>query len=32
MRTIVYPVTNLDRAKTLYGRLLGVAPYVDAPY
>ena len=32
MRTIIYPVKDLARAKTLYGRLLGVAPYTDAPY
>lgn len=32
MRTIIFPVTNLDGAKTLYGQLLGVAPSMDAPY
>jgi predicted enzyme related to lactoylglutathione lyase len=32
MRTIVYPVKDVARAKTLYGTLLGVEPYVDEPY
>lgn len=32
MRTIIYPVTNLARAKTLYGKLLGVEPYADEAY
>ena len=32
MRTIIYPVKDLAQAKALYGRLLGVAPYTDAPY
>jgi predicted enzyme related to lactoylglutathione lyase len=32
MRTIIYPVKNLDHAKALYGTLLGVAPYADEPY
>ncbi|GGJ36480.1 VOC family protein [Deinococcus roseus] len=30
--TIIYPVKNLSEAKTLYGALLGVDPYADAPY
>jgi predicted enzyme related to lactoylglutathione lyase len=29
---IVYPVQDVARAKRLYSTLLGVAPYVDAPY
>jgi Predicted enzyme related to lactoylglutathione lyase len=29
---IIYPVKDLARAKTLYSKLLGVDPYVDAPY
>ena len=29
---LVYPVKDLPRAKTLYGKLLGVQPYADAPY
>lgn len=32
MRTIIYPVKDLARAKTLYRTLLGVDPYVDEPY
>ena len=32
MKTVIYPVKDLDRAKTLYGRLLGVAPYMDEGY
>jgi extradiol dioxygenase family protein len=29
MRTAIYPVKDLAQAKTLYGKLLGVAPYMD---
>jgi predicted enzyme related to lactoylglutathione lyase len=29
---IVYPVQEIERAKAFYSTLLGVAPYVDAPY
>jgi len=32
LRTIVYPVKDIARAKTLYSKLLGVEPYVDEPY
>ncbi len=32
MKTLIFPVKDLDRAKTLYGTLLGVAPYVDEAY
>jgi predicted enzyme related to lactoylglutathione lyase len=32
VKTIIYPVKDLARAKTLYGTLLGVQPYADAPY
>lgn len=32
LTTIIFPVTNLAQAKTLYGQLLGVEPYVDEPY
>jgi predicted enzyme related to lactoylglutathione lyase len=32
MRTVIYPVKDLARAKTLYSKLLGVAPYADEPY
>ncbi len=31
-RLLVYPVKDLAKAKTLYGELLGVEPYADAPY
>jgi len=29
---IVYPVRDISSAKALYGSLLGVEPYTDAPY
>ena len=32
IRIVIYPVKDLARAKTLYGKLLGVAPYMDEPY
>lgn len=32
MKTVIVPVSDLDRAKTLYGELLGAAPYVDEAY
>jgi predicted enzyme related to lactoylglutathione lyase len=32
LKTIIYPVTDLPRAKALYGALLDVTPYMDAPY
>ena len=32
MKVIIYPVRDLEGAKTLYGTLLGTAPYVDQPY
>ena len=32
MRTIIYPVVDLDAAKTLYGELFGIEPYMDEPY
>ncbi len=28
----VYPVKDVARAKTLYGKLLGTKPYADTPY
>ncbi|MGH9894470.1 MAG: VOC family protein [bacterium] len=31
-RTIIYPVKDIARARTLYSKLLGVEPYVDAAY
>jgi predicted enzyme related to lactoylglutathione lyase len=30
--TIIYPVKDLDRAKSLFGALLGAEPAVDTPY
>ena len=32
IRTITYPVKDLDAATALYGRLLGVEPYMKQPY
>lgn len=32
IRTIMYPVSDLDAAKGLYGGLFGVEPYMDEPY
>lgn len=32
IENIVYPVSNLAQAKTLYRTLLGVDPYVDSAY
>ena len=32
IRHFNYPVEDLARAKALYGKLLGVEPYVDEPY
>ena len=32
IKQIVYPVTDLAKAKTLYSELLGVEPYADAPF
>ena len=29
---VVFPVSNLAQAKTLYSTLLGTAPYADQPY
>lgn len=31
-RTVIYPVKDLGRAKTLYTALLGVAPMMDEAY
>jgi predicted enzyme related to lactoylglutathione lyase len=31
IRTVIYPVTDLDRAKKLFGKLLGTQPYIDKP-
>lgn len=32
MRTVIYPVKDLARAKALYGSLLGVDPAMDEAY
>ena len=32
LRTIIFPVKDLDAAKALFGALLGVAPSSDSPY
>ena len=32
IRTVIYPVADIAQAKTLYSKLLGVAPYVDEAY
>ncbi len=32
IRTMIYPVKDLARAKAIYGRLLGVTPYMDEAY
>jgi predicted enzyme related to lactoylglutathione lyase len=32
IRTIIYPVRDLARAKTLYSKLSGLVPYVDEAY
>jgi predicted enzyme related to lactoylglutathione lyase len=31
-KTIIYPVTDLTKAKKLYAELLGVEPYADETY
>jgi len=32
VRTIIYPVREIARAKTLFSKLLGVEPHADQPY
>jgi predicted enzyme related to lactoylglutathione lyase len=32
IKLLVYPVTDIGKAKTFYGKLLGVEPYADSPY
>jgi len=32
LRTAIYPVTDLERGKAWYSRLLGKEPYFDQPY
>jgi predicted enzyme related to lactoylglutathione lyase len=32
VKTIIYPVTDIARAKALFQAVLGVEPYMDQPY
>jgi predicted enzyme related to lactoylglutathione lyase len=32
IKLIVYPAKDLEGAKALFGKFLGVKPYVDGPY
>ncbi len=32
LKTIIYPVTDIAKAKAVYGELLGVEPSMDEPY
>jgi predicted enzyme related to lactoylglutathione lyase len=32
IKTVIYPVRDLARAKAMFSTLLGVAPYMDQPY
>jgi len=32
VRTVIYPVQDIAKAKALFRELLGVEPYADAPY
>lgn len=32
VKTVIYPVSDVAKAKRLYSALLGVDPYTDAPY
>jgi predicted enzyme related to lactoylglutathione lyase len=32
IKIIVYPVKDLEAAKTFYSKFLGVEPYADSPY
>jgi len=32
IKLIVYPVNDLEAAKTLFSKFLGLEPYADAPY
>ena len=32
VRTVIYPVSDLSRAKALFSALLGSEPVLDAPY
>ena len=32
IKTVIYPVKDIARAKALFSKLLGVAPYADTAY
>jgi predicted enzyme related to lactoylglutathione lyase len=32
LRTVIYPVTDLSKAKEWYNAVLGIQPYFDEPY
>ena len=32
IKTILYPVTDINQSKTVFRKLLGVEPYADQPY
>lgn len=32
IKTIIYPVKDIDQSKTIFRKLLGVEPYADQPY
>ena len=32
MKTVLYPVRDLDKSKALFAALIGVEPHADAPY
>ncbi len=32
VKTIIYPVKDMAKAKTLFRKILGVEPYADQPY
>ena len=32
IKTVIYPVKDIARAKSLFSQLLGVEPYADQPY
>jgi predicted enzyme related to lactoylglutathione lyase len=32
MTTIIFPVSDVERAKAVFGTVLGTEPYVDTPY
>ncbi len=32
IKTVLHPVSDLDKAKTMYAALLGIEPMADSPY